>query len=116
MVGDAFSPSKRTQACSSESDGKVFPVNRITDQVPHQILEDMPVPRFYALFAKAGVRTATVVSQAGKFVGMISRSGLILETRKIEENGFFDRKRADIDSHNIVNDEDYFEDEEIRED
>jgi len=40
-----------------------LPVGRLVDPVPYTILEDMSAPRCYALFAKAGVSTASVVTE-----------------------------------------------------
>jgi len=64
---------------------KDLPIDRIADCIPHMILEDMTAPRFYSLFAQAGVRTACVVKENGRFCGMISRTGLIEACRKAEE-------------------------------
>jgi len=65
--------------------GAKLPVGRLVDPVPYTILEEMPAPRLYALFAKAGVSTACVVSETGKFQGMISRQGLIQHSRRLED-------------------------------
>jgi len=65
--------------------GAKLPVGRLVDPVPYTILEEMPAPRLYALFAKAGVNTACVVSETGEFKGMISRKGLIHHTRRLED-------------------------------
>eukprot|EP00439_Symbiodinium_sp_Y106_P083447 s141_g23.t1 len=48
-------------------------------------LQDMPGPRLYTLFAKAGAKAACVISERGEFKGMISRKGLIETTRRYEE-------------------------------
>mmetsp|Transcript_79131 Transcript_79131/g.219949 ORF Transcript_79131/g.219949 Transcript_79131/m.219949 type:complete len:734 (-) Transcript_79131:128-2329(-) len=60
-----------------------LPLDRIMDPTPLTILEDMPAPRLYALFAKAGERAACVVSRKGDFRGIISRGGLIAATRRL---------------------------------
>lgn len=60
-------------------------IGRLVDPVPYTILEDMPAPRMYALFAKAGVNAACVVSDSGVFKGMITRSGLIKATREMDQ-------------------------------
>jgi len=62
-----------------------LPVGRLVDPVPYTILEDMPAPRMYALFAKAGVNTACVVTDGGSFRGMITRNGLIRATRGMDD-------------------------------
>eukprot|EP00747_Dinoflagellata_sp_TGD_P149369 gnl/TRDRNA2_/TRDRNA2_177003_c0_seq17.p1 gnl/TRDRNA2_/TRDRNA2_177003_c0~~gnl/TRDRNA2_/TRDRNA2_177003_c0_seq17.p1 ORF type:complete len:473 (-),score=58.78 gnl/TRDRNA2_/TRDRNA2_177003_c0_seq17:336-1754(-) len=54
-----------------------LPVTRIMDPSPFVVFEDMPVSRFYSLFAKAGVMVAVVVSKTGEFCGIITRSHLI---------------------------------------
>jgi len=54
-----------------------LPLERIMDPTPFMVVEDMPAPRLYALFAKAGERSACVVSRKGAFRGIISRNGLI---------------------------------------
>lgn len=66
--------------------GAMLPVSRLVDPVPYTILEDMPAPRFYTLFAKAGINTASVVSPNGEFRGMISRSGLIAATLRLDHD------------------------------
>mmetsp|Transcript_50894 Transcript_50894/g.142423 ORF Transcript_50894/g.142423 Transcript_50894/m.142423 type:complete len:752 (+) Transcript_50894:112-2367(+) len=62
----------------------LVPVIRLADKSPLTILQTMPAPRLYALYAKAGVRVACVVSEAGEYRGMISRNGLIAAVRRIE--------------------------------
>uniref|UniRef100_A0A7S2KCJ5 CBS domain-containing protein n=1 Tax=Zooxanthella nutricula TaxID=1333877 RepID=A0A7S2KCJ5_9DINO len=62
-----------------------LPVGRLVDPVPYTILEEMPAARLYPLFAKAGVNVACVVSETGKFRGMISRKGLIEVAKKLDE-------------------------------
>jgi len=64
---------------------KDLPVDRIADCIPHMVLEDMTAPRFYSLFAQAGVRTLCVIKENGMFSGMISRMGLIDACRRAEE-------------------------------
>lgn len=59
-------------------------VDRLVDPVPYTILEDLPAPRVYALFAKAGITTACVVSEKGQYKGIISRDGLIKAARNAE--------------------------------
>jgi len=63
----------------------LLPVARLAERSPYTILEDMPASRLYALFSKAGVRAACVVSETGEFRGMISRAGLISATRRAQE-------------------------------
>eukprot|EP00747_Dinoflagellata_sp_TGD_P051506 gnl/TRDRNA2_/TRDRNA2_147382_c1_seq1.p1 gnl/TRDRNA2_/TRDRNA2_147382_c1~~gnl/TRDRNA2_/TRDRNA2_147382_c1_seq1.p1 ORF type:complete len:763 (-),score=85.45 gnl/TRDRNA2_/TRDRNA2_147382_c1_seq1:66-2333(-) len=59
----------------------VLPVTRIMDPSPFTVFEDMPVPRFYPLFAKTGVSIAVVVTKRGEFCGLISRAHLISDIR-----------------------------------
>eukprot|EP00416_Gambierdiscus_australes_P015954 CAMPEP_0171059696 /NCGR_PEP_ID=MMETSP0766_2-20121228/3350_1 /TAXON_ID=439317 /ORGANISM="Gambierdiscus australes, Strain CAWD 149" /LENGTH=751 /DNA_ID=CAMNT_0011515175 /DNA_START=19 /DNA_END=2274 /DNA_ORIENTATION=- len=59
----------------------MLPLYRLMDPTPFMVLEDMPAPRVYGLFSKAGERTACVVSREGKFRGVISRIGLIQAAR-----------------------------------
>merc|ERR1712190_150022 len=66
---------------------EVLPLSRIMDPTPFMILEDMPAPRLYALFAKAGERAGCVVSRSGEFRGLISRDGLITAARKRKDYG-----------------------------
>lgn len=58
-----------------------LPLYRIMDPTPFAIVEDMPAPRLYALFAKAGERAACVTSLRGELGGIISRDGLIAASR-----------------------------------
>lgn len=74
-----------TVARESSFSGNVLPVKRLTERAPYTILEDMPGPRLYALFAKAGAKAACVISENGQFRGMISRKGLISTARRYEE-------------------------------
>jgi len=74
-----------TVARESSFSGNVLPVKRLTERAPYTILEDMPGPRLYALFAKAGAKAACVISEKGEFRGMISRRGLIATARRYEE-------------------------------
>eukprot|EP00425_Heterocapsa_triquetra_P037263 CAMPEP_0195067004 /NCGR_PEP_ID=MMETSP0448-20130528/12193_1 /TAXON_ID=66468 /ORGANISM="Heterocapsa triquestra, Strain CCMP 448" /LENGTH=747 /DNA_ID=CAMNT_0040098351 /DNA_START=53 /DNA_END=2296 /DNA_ORIENTATION=- len=60
-------------------------VDRLADKFPLTLHEDMPVPRLYTLFAKAGVRAAAIVSKDGEYVGMISKRGLVKVTKKHEQ-------------------------------
>merc|ERR1719183_1846343 len=60
----------------------MVPVHRIMDRSPYTILEDMPAPRFYPLFIKAGVSAAAVVSKSGDFLGVLTRGNLISQTRE----------------------------------
>lgn len=80
LVSDSLANSIGALAPSAK-----LPVGRLVDPVPYTILEEMPAPRCYALFAKAGVNTASVVSDAGVFKGMITRNCLIKLSRKLEE-------------------------------
>jgi len=67
-----------------------LPVCRLADRSPYTILHDMPAPRLYPLFAKAGARVACVVSEDGTFRGMISRAGLIATTRLLQKESLED--------------------------
>lgn len=60
----------------------LLPISRLAERPPYTVLEDMPVPRLYALFAKAGARAVAVVSANGEFRGMITRAGLINAARQ----------------------------------
>lgn len=57
-------------------------LHAIMDPTPYKVEEDMPAPRLYALFAKAGERAACVTSGRGELRGIISREGLIAATRR----------------------------------
>lgn len=48
----------------------------LVDRWPHKVEENMPAPRVYTLFSKAGVTCACVVSSNGEFRGIITRSSL----------------------------------------
>eukprot|EP00931_Biecheleriopsis_adriatica_P052575 TRINITY_DN30607_c0_g1_i1.p1 TRINITY_DN30607_c0_g1~~TRINITY_DN30607_c0_g1_i1.p1 ORF type:complete len:777 (-),score=139.09 TRINITY_DN30607_c0_g1_i1:123-2177(-) len=74
-----------TVARESSFSGSSLPVFRLAERSPYTILEDMPGPRLYALFAKAGAKSACVVSDKGEFKGMISRGGLVDAVRRCEE-------------------------------
>jgi len=65
---------------------RLVPVFRLVDRSPYTLLEDMPAPRVYALFAKAGAQVACVISERGKYLGTISKPGMIDKTRIIEED------------------------------
>jgi H+/Cl- antiporter ClcA len=65
-----------------------LPVTSLAEPCPHTVLENMPASRVYDLFAKAGVRAASVVTEVGEFRGMISRTGLIATARRVEHGTF----------------------------
>lgn len=73
----AASIGKFVRTKSMTDNGVKIPVGRLMDRCPHTILEDMPVPRFYQLFALGGITNAAVVSKHGEFRGVISRRNLI---------------------------------------
>jgi len=54
-----------------------IPVYRFMDPAPYTLLEDMPAPRFYPLFIKAGLNAACIVSKEGLIVGILTRAHLI---------------------------------------
>lgn len=81
-------------------------VARLAEQSPYTILEDMPALRLYNLFAKAGVRVASVITEAGEFRGMITRAGLIATTQRFEMGVYDD----------VGDDDDWDEDSEHPED
>jgi chloride channel 7 len=60
----------------------MLPLHRLMDPTPFVVVEDMPAPRLYALFAKAGERASCVTSISGDLLGIISREGLIGAVRK----------------------------------
>eukprot|EP00440_Ansanella_granifera_P066370 gb/GFBE01071986.1/.p1 GENE.gb/GFBE01071986.1/~~gb/GFBE01071986.1/.p1 ORF type:complete len:768 (+),score=135.51 gb/GFBE01071986.1/:1-2304(+) len=96
-----------TVARESSFSGSVLPVFRLAERSPYTILEDMPGPRLYALFAKAGAKIACVVTEKGEFKGMISRKGLVDAVRRCEEahdaNGAFDDDTLDDEEeHSLV--------------
>lgn len=67
-------PDVEAQAASQEA---TLPVHCIMDPSPYTLLEDMPAPRLYPLFAQAGTSVACVVSKRGEFRGVLSRVNLI---------------------------------------
>lgn len=77
-------PLSRTMSTQSAYDGMVQ-VAQLAEKPPHTILHDMPGSRMYSLFAKAGVRVASVVSDNGSFCGMVTRKGLIATLRRPPE-------------------------------
>ncbi|CAE8629951.1 unnamed protein product, partial [Polarella glacialis] len=84
----------------SSFSGSMLPVLRLAERSPYTVLEGMPGPRIYNLFAKAGAKSAAVVSEKGEFRGMISRNGLIEVVRRLEEahdNRKFDDDTLDED-------------------
>jgi len=85
LLGRTISASFGRQ--SSLGGGTLLPVSRLAERSPYTLLEDMPAERLYPLFAKAGVRAACVVSESGEFRGMITRAGLILQTRRMWAQG-----------------------------
>lgn len=62
---------------------EMLPLDKIMDPTPFTIGEDMPAPRFYALFARAGETAAAVVSRDGEFRGMLTRQGIIDAMRRL---------------------------------
>merc|ERR1712232_416229 len=48
--------------------GQMVPVYRLMDPVPHIILEDMPAPRFYSLYACGVVQQACNISNVASSV------------------------------------------------
>mmetsp|Transcript_26579 Transcript_26579/g.72980 ORF Transcript_26579/g.72980 Transcript_26579/m.72980 type:complete len:236 (-) Transcript_26579:131-838(-) len=69
------------RAPSGGRHGGDLPLYRLMDPTPFMVLEDMPAPRLYGLFAKAGERFACVISRECQFRGVISRQGLIKASR-----------------------------------
>merc|ERR1711920_324148 len=65
--------------------GMPLPIVRLADRMPLMILDEMPLPRFYSLFSRSGVRCVAVVTEDGEYSGMISRAGLIANVRACEE-------------------------------
>jgi len=57
-------------------------VAQLAESPPHTVLHNMPGSRMYSLFAKAGVRVASVVADDGSFCGMVTRKGLIATLRR----------------------------------
>jgi chloride channel 7 len=82
--GLAFPPKESGGPSTEDLSGctVMVPVHRIMDRSPYTILEDMPAPRFYPLFIKAGVSAAAVVSKSGDFLGVLTRGNLISQTRE----------------------------------
>lgn len=78
------------------SDVSIF-VERLADRTQYSVLKDMPAPRVYALFSKAGAQMVCVVCERGKFLGTVSRPGLIAATRKVEEEGMEALKKSRAD-------------------
>lgn len=72
-----FSKSTSSDADTLECGGHPISVHRIMDPAPYLVLEEMPAPRYYPLFVKAGVTAACVVSRSGEFIGILSRVHLI---------------------------------------
>lgn len=70
---------------SGADDGECVFVQRLAEKPPYIVLEDMAAPRIYTLFAKSGARVVCVVDENGKYKGRITRSGLIAEARRREE-------------------------------
>jgi len=68
-------------------DRAFLPLDRIMDPTPFTIDEEMPGPRLYALFAKAGETAAIVTSRSGEFRGIITRLGLIKSARLLAKEG-----------------------------
>merc|ERR1712151_266785 len=73
----AASINKFVRTKSMCENGVKIPVGRLMDRCPHTILEDMPVPRFYQMFALGSITHAAVVSKNGEFRGLVSRRNLI---------------------------------------
>lgn len=61
----------------------VLPIHRVMDPTPFTVVEDMPAPRLYNLFAKAGERAACITSIRGDFRGLLSREQLIAAARRV---------------------------------
>eukprot|EP00928_Gymnodinium_smaydae_P053641 TRINITY_DN37589_c0_g1_i1.p1 TRINITY_DN37589_c0_g1~~TRINITY_DN37589_c0_g1_i1.p1 ORF type:complete len:766 (-),score=115.44 TRINITY_DN37589_c0_g1_i1:14-2311(-) len=72
------------RAASMDWGQTLVPVERLADKSPYTILYTMSAPHLYALFSKAGVRVASVISESGAYCGTISRRGLIQKVRLIE--------------------------------
>lgn len=72
---------KRQGSSPGAEQQDVLPLRRIMDPSPFTVSEDMPAPRLYALFAKAGESAVCVASLRGEFRGIISRGGLIEASR-----------------------------------
>lgn len=64
-------------------DTDILPIHRVMDPTPFTVVEDMPAPRLYNLFAKAGERAACITSIRGDFRGLLSREQLIAAARRV---------------------------------
>merc|ERR1719382_419858 len=60
----------------------LIPLHQLMDPAPYTVLDKMPVARFYQLFVKAGAQAACIISQSGRFRGIISRRDLISATNR----------------------------------
>jgi len=59
-----------------------LPISRLMDPAPFTILEDMPAPRLYPIFARGGCNVACVISNKGEFRGLLSRDSLLARTSR----------------------------------
>eukprot|EP00932_Pfiesteria_piscicida_P005586 SRR837773.15496.p1 GENE.SRR837773.15496~~SRR837773.15496.p1 ORF type:complete len:166 (+),score=3.60 SRR837773.15496:62-499(+) len=88
-------------------------LHRIMDSVCCMIPVTASASRFYGLFARAGVEAAVVVKTDGGFAGVITKSGLIVAARRLEEEHHQSR---DVVCGESDTDSDGGEDSEISED
>ncbi|CAK0797756.1 unnamed protein product [Prorocentrum cordatum] len=88
-------PVGRTASSQSASEGMVQ-VEQLAESPPHTVLYNMPGSRMYSLFAKAGVRVASVVDADGSFCGMVTRKGLIASLRRPPDNNLVLGRRTAV--------------------
>lgn len=60
-----------------------LPIDRVMDPAPFMIQENTPVQRFYPLFRNVDMNIICVLSNQGRFLGMLTRRGLISCVNKL---------------------------------
>lgn len=60
-----------------------LPIERIMDPSPYMIQEHMPVQHFYSLFRNVDMSVLCVLSKQGRFLGILTRRGLIAASKDV---------------------------------
>lgn len=85
LIKDMFS--KPEELYGSEDDegdnSHLLPIERVMDPTPYMIQEHMPVQHFYSLFRNVDMNVICVLSRTGKFIGLLTRRGLIAAAKNV---------------------------------
>lgn len=92
MIGELFSKPQNLKNLHSNHDDddidgeeSFLPIERIMDPAPYMVHESMPVQKFYGLFRNVDMNVICVLSRHGKFLGILTRRGLIAAANDLHD-------------------------------